>query len=240
MTEVVRAHERWRRLWRAMGADPVPDGTFDELLAAYEQPHRAYHRFDHVLDCLGLFDAHRSCAEHPLEVEISLWFHDAVYDPARDDNEARSAAWAVEVLRRVHAGEPEIDRIRKLVLATRHDVPPATPDERLLLDIDLSILGRSPAAFRAYEEEIRREYAWVPEALYHRLRADLLERFLGRTPLYRTEPIGHELEEQARSNLVAAVRAHRAASRGAPAPELDGSGTEVHRRPPAREVEPHC
>jgi predicted metal-dependent HD superfamily phosphohydrolase len=219
--EIARARSRWRRLWAALDAPVVPESVFDDLVAAYAEPHRAYHRFDHVLDCLCVFDDFSRGAEHPSEVETAIWFHDAIYDPTRHDNEARSADWAVDVLRRALAGEADTGRVRELVLATRHDAPAATADQRLLLDVDLSILGRSPAEFQRYEDEIRREYAWVPEAIYHERRADLLEGFLRRDPLFLTPELRSRFEAQARTNLTASISEHRnrlAASRRAARP----------------------
>lgn len=148
-------------------------------------------------------------AEHPSEVETAIWFHDAIYDPRRHDNEARSADWAVGVLRRALAGEAATGRVRDLVLATRHDGPAATADQRLLLDVDLAILGRSPAEFQRCEDEIRREYAWVPEAIDHERRADLLEGFLRRDPLSLTPELRSRFEAQARTILTASIREHR-------------------------------
>lgn len=206
---IVKARERWRQLWIRWGVRAVPERVFDELVESYEQPQRAYHRLDHVLDCLRVFDTVSSGAEHAVEVEAAIWFHDAVYEPARDDNEARSAAWALQVLREAGVSEAASDRVRQLILATRHDAPPEAKDARLLLDVDVSILGRSPAEFQVYEDQIRREYAWVPDEIFHERRAELLDGFLNRQPLFLTEPLRSRFEPQARVNLAAAVDAHR-------------------------------
>ncbi len=203
---------RWCELWRALGARRLPERVFDELVEAYEQPHRAYHCLDHVIDCLQVIDTARSEADHPCEVEAAIWFHDAIYDPARGDNELRSADWASRVLRDAGIDAATSERIQRLITSTSHDEPADSRDARLLVDVDLSILGRDPSSFLAYEDQIKREYAWVPDHVFHTRRADLLEGFLARKPLYLTPALRQRLESQARTNLAEAIERHRRAS----------------------------
>ena len=146
-------------------------------------------------------------AHRPLEVEAALWFHDAVYAPARSDNEDRSARLAETALRGGGVESDIADRIRALVLATRHSEPALDDDTRLVCDVDLSILGAQPAAFELFERAIRQEYQWVPEALYRQGRVEVLRRFLRRPSIYQTAPFQARYENQARQNLEGAVAA---------------------------------
>jgi predicted metal-dependent HD superfamily phosphohydrolase len=135
-------------------------------------------------------------------VELALWFHDAVYDIHNgSQNEARSADWAVEALTEVNAAPEVRERVKQLILATRHDVLPSTEDERLLVDIDLSILGAEPARFQAYEQQVREEYAHVPQRLFLRKRQEILRQFLARPRIYSTARFHDALEARARQNL---------------------------------------
>jgi predicted metal-dependent HD superfamily phosphohydrolase len=192
---------RWRGLWQRLGAEGDASAVFAELCDAYAQPHRAYHNAVHIEDCLCQFDLARAEAERPDEVEAALWFHDAVYDPHDADNEERSAAWASRVLTEVGVSPDRRERIAALILTTKHDREPDGRDAALLLDVDLSILGREPEAFAAYDRAIRQEYQWVPEADYRTGRAAILERFLRRPAIYHTEFFRRRLESAARRNL---------------------------------------
>ena len=199
------AERRWRRLWRELGSATAPMGALDALLAAYAEPHRAYHDFAHIRACLRELDAISASATHPEEVEAALWFHDAIYDPARDDNEERSAEWAARTLREQEIEATIIRRVGEMVRATRHHSSPQTADEALLLDIDLAILGADAARFRSYDAGIRQEYAWVPERDYRAARHRVLRGFLARSPIYQTEVMRARYEASARRNLAAAV-----------------------------------
>jgi predicted metal-dependent HD superfamily phosphohydrolase len=97
-------------------------------------------------------------------------------------------------------------RIAALVLITRHGDPPKIRDGEILLDIDLSNLGREPKTFAVYDAQFRQEYNWVPDAEYRRGRAEILGGFLGRPTIYRTEFFRKRLESQARENLSRAIR----------------------------------
>jgi predicted metal-dependent HD superfamily phosphohydrolase len=173
----------------------------DQLLAAWSEPARCYHGVSHLRDCLAQLDE----LPHPVPdrdpLEAGLWFHDAVYDPHADDNEARSAAWARDGLIELGAAPLVAAEVARLVMVTTHEQVPADDTGRLIADIDLSIFGRSRPAFEAYEAAIRAEYAWVPDADYRARRAAVLTSFLQRAPLYSTAWFHDRYEQAARDNL---------------------------------------
>jgi len=189
-------------MWTALGAQTVSGGLFNQLVRAYGEPQRHYHTLQHLRECLAHWEAASPLARRPEEVELALWFHDAVYEPTRNDNEARSAEWARSSV--VAAGcPPELaQRIASLVLATAsHEAPGDDPDAQLLLDIDLAILGASAARFAEYERQIRSEYPHVPEADFRARRARILAGFLARPRIFATTPFHDALEARARENI---------------------------------------
>jgi predicted metal-dependent HD superfamily phosphohydrolase len=196
---------RWTTLWSRLGAAGNGLAAFEQLAAAYAEPTRAYHTAAHINDCLDQLDRHRSLASHTDEVEAAIWFHDAVYVPGASDNEARSAELAAATLSSGGVLPVHARQIAVLVLATQHTTIPREPDAQLLCDIDLSILGRSGPVFDAYEQHIRREYAWVPEPLYRQARARILAEFLNRPSIYQTPALAELYESEARKNLQRAL-----------------------------------
>jgi predicted metal-dependent HD superfamily phosphohydrolase len=199
-------NERWQDLWRRIGAISPPEPTWERLAQAYSQPHRAYHNLEHIQDCLAQWDWARHTAAHENEVETALWLHDVIYDPHASDNEERSADWAVNLLQSGRMDPEFTSRVRHLILATRHQALPDSDDAALLVDIDLSILGREPEAFDRYEAQIRREYQWVPEDAFREGRARILEGFLNRTAVFQTPAFQQRYEAQARENLARSIR----------------------------------
>jgi predicted metal-dependent HD superfamily phosphohydrolase len=170
------------------------------LLACYQEPQRHYHNLQHLGECLREFDRARALAEDPAAVELAVWFHDAVYDPRAGDNEERSADLCADCLRSAGASEAISRVVIGLVLATKHHVA-STPDEALLIDIDLSILGQTRERFVEYEAQIWQEYSWVPERVFVGKRGEVLRRFLERPRIYNTEHFFSRYEERARENL---------------------------------------
>ena len=195
----------WSEAWRDLRLPvPVPD-VLASLLACWSEPHRKYHTLQHLRECLDLFERHRALAEHPGEVAIALWFHDAIYDTGRHDNEAASAAWARRVLMEAGADAAVADRVHALIMATRHSEVPATADAKLLVDIDLAILGAAPARFAEYELQIRDEYGFVPVDTFRDRRAAILRGFLARPSLFSTPAYADRLDAPARVNLARAI-----------------------------------
>jgi predicted metal-dependent HD superfamily phosphohydrolase len=200
----VNGHEplraQWQRTWGDLGAAPQAQ-LLERLLAAWREPHRHYHTLQHLHECLAQLELARECSPHPAEASLALWFHDAVYDPRRHDNEQRSADWARDGALAAGASREAAERVQALVMATRHDAPAGTPDAHLVVDVDLAILGAPRERFDEYERQVRLEYAHVADAAYRAGRSRILRGFLARAAIYLTPPFHDRLETAARANL---------------------------------------
>jgi predicted metal-dependent HD superfamily phosphohydrolase len=195
---------RWMNLCSRLGC-AEGEQWLPTLEGAYAERHRHYHTAAHIQEALDLLDETAERPEHPDEVEFAIWLHDVVYAPRRADNEERSAALAVRWLRECRIEVEAIDRVCALILATRHTDPPGTNDEALVQDVDLGILGASPERYEEYEEQIRREYRWVPGFLFRQRRREILQSFLDRESIYRTSWFLRRRESAARRNLTWAI-----------------------------------
>ncbi|MBE7368803.1 HD domain-containing protein [Ramlibacter pallidus] len=204
--------QSWRRLWGELGAQQADGGLLNQLVAAYSEQHRRYHTLQHLRECLAHFEAASMLARRPAEIELALWFHDAVYDPQRGDNEQRSADWAHRSIIAAGCGEAPAQRVAAMVRATQGHAASADPDTQLLLDVDLAVLGAAPARFSEFEAQVRAEYAHVPDDAFRAGRARVLQGFLERSRIYGTVAFHDALEGRARANLGQALSRLQAGS----------------------------
>lgn len=171
------------------------------LIVRYSEPHRVFHTARHLADVVGLLEEMNAAPE----LILAAWFHDAVYEPGRADNETRSAALARESLARCGMAEAGLEVVCKAVLATASH----KTDNQLfepLLDADLSILGASPEAYAAYSAAIRAEYRNVPEAAFTTGRLAFIRSVLGRPSIFLTPLAQARFEQAARRNLQEELR----------------------------------
>lgn len=202
--------ERFAKLWsRAVGA---VDGSkaWQTLDSAYGDPARAYHNWSHVKAMLGGLDDVRHVAEFGAvswdEVEQAIFFHDAIYEAAREDNEARSAEFfKTSAGERPAMGQDAVERVAAMILATAQHLPTADISTRLLLDLDLAVLGGSPEHYALYARAVRAEYAAVPDDAWRIGRAAVMRRFLDRERIYQTSHFRARLETPARANIAAEI-----------------------------------
>lgn len=188
-------------LWRRIGAKTNPETIFAVLADAYSQPHRFYHNLRHIESCLEEFDNVRDSAEAPDTVELAIWFHDAVYDTQAGQNELQSAELASNLCSQAELPEDFTQRVRNCIMATRHHLIPEAIDERIIVDVDLSILGKPADQFDKYEQNIRAEFSFVPDDLFREGRTRILQTFLGRKRIYATAYFTDKYESQARGNI---------------------------------------
>jgi len=199
---MISLHNHWHQIWQDLAATGDPEPAMLHLLHVYQEPQRHYHHtLQHLRECLRLLDESAPRTRDIALVGMALWFHDAIYDVHEHDNERLSADWAIRVLSAAQVTQTTIAEIESLIMVTAHAQFPHTPLEHLITDIDLAILGASPARFAEYETQIRQEYAWVAPEIYREKRGVILAGFLARPRLYQTPMLYESLEAQARLNL---------------------------------------
>jgi predicted metal-dependent HD superfamily phosphohydrolase len=187
---------------------------WEALRASYATPPRAYHSFGHVQEVLRQYQAVAAGPGwmQPAEVQLAVLYHDAIYDPARRDNEARSAELAVEHIERwLPDGAVDPERVAHLInLTARHGQfspddfaqDPAPDDVRCFLDCDMAILGADPAAFDVYDRGIAAEYrGHLPAWLFKLNRRRFIKGLLARDRIYLSDYFHERLDARARSNL---------------------------------------
>lgn len=200
-TSVDTPHLAWDPL-----AGGAPAALVQAALAGYRGSARAYHNVEHLQEMLT------ACAQverdigfaSPREVFVAALFHDAVYDPTRNDNEAKSAELALETLQNC-AIEVNGDRVRELILKTaqhgKHAPRDDNDDESLFLDADMGILAAPAERYRAYMQAIRQEYAHVPDELFRAGRKRFVDIVLASPAIYLSPYFRARLEAAARANV---------------------------------------
>ncbi len=173
----------------------LPAGLRSRLQARYAVPPRAYHSFAHAARVAALasqLGGSRACV-------LAAWFHDAIYEPGRPDNEARSA----DLLRSWLPDDADAAEAARLVrLTATHDPGPDDVDGAILCDADLAVLGAGAAAdYEAYRSRVRQEHRHVDDDGWRTGRTAVLQGLLDRPTIFRTPEGRARWESMARHNL---------------------------------------
>ncbi len=199
--------ERFFRFWDRIGAKGErAQKSFVLLKGMYNEPHRFYHNLNHIKDCLDEFDIVQHISEHPHELEFAIWYHDAIYDTKAKDNEERSARLAYNTCKLGGLANNFAEIVKGFVLVTKHIAVPESVDGKLIVDVDLSSLGKPADDFDEQNRNIRREYSWVPEEDYRKGRKDILQGFLDRSSIYLTNFFRKRYGAQAIRNLERSIK----------------------------------
>lgn len=177
----------------------------DALIQAYSEPQRHYHTTRHIHAMLQLLQQYTAHIDDLVAVQLSIYFHDWVYDPRAKDNEVQSVVVFDKFAAQTNLDTDLRDTVRRFIESTITHSLPADGDQtegdlHLFLDFDLEVLSRPPSAYQEYADEIRQEYIHVSEDDYKNGRAGVLKKFLERPQLYFSSHFSH-LEDQARANL---------------------------------------
>lgn len=175
---------------------------FQNILARHSDPSRRYHGLSHLTALFHLLATHAPQVQPGSAARLAVWWHDAVYDATRSDNEERSAELARENLSHLSAGAALVEDVVRLIHATKnHWNGPSTGEGDFFLDADIAILGAPPNIYDQYTIDVRQEYAWAPDPAYRAGRSAFLTAAIARERLFRTDAFESTYAAQARENM---------------------------------------
>lgn len=176
-------------------------GMYEKLINAYSEEHRHYHTLDHINHIFKIWNKCEVSAHKPKELELAIFFHDFIYNTSSTQNELMSAEVAKDFLSKNPIDKRSVNRVYSLILSTKHSYSLNEVDQKLLSDLDLSILGEESRTFDLYESNIRKEFQSVPKPIYIRERIKLLKKFLDKNFIYHNEHFKIKYESMARTNI---------------------------------------
>jgi predicted metal-dependent HD superfamily phosphohydrolase len=191
--------ELWRKCVRPGMADDG-EAAWQDLKNRYQESHRHYHDLSHVYFCLGQLDLVASLLDDRDAAEMSLWYHDVIYEPGAADNETRSAGLFARHTADLFPDE-FVANVRGLIMATKHPEIVDEGDARYITDIDLSSFALSWDGFRRDNENLREEQSDLADASYYAGKKGFLIGLSRRPRIFRTDFFHDLYEARARSNI---------------------------------------
>jgi predicted metal-dependent HD superfamily phosphohydrolase len=146
---------KWDELCKETGMVDPFNKYFNHIMQKYNEPHRYYHTGEHILFCLRNAEYHKINSP---EIKLTIWLHDVIYDPTRNDNEQQSCIFANKILQELNVPSESIKFILSMIMDTTHVSPAKSYSGACVADVDMLILAVNKIGFLKYEEDISKEY----------------------------------------------------------------------------------
>ncbi len=177
------------------------ESSWHEIEKAHQQKGRYYHNLthlDYLYRCLVLVK--KEIQDWDL-VLFAIFYHDFVYNIHRKDNEKQSAKKAASILTKLSFDKKRIALCVEMINETKGHSISVNNDINHFTDADLSILGGEWKLYKAYAENVRKEYRFYPDFMYKKGRLSMLNHFLAMPKIYKTHYFFNQFETKARENL---------------------------------------
>lgn len=186
--------------WNALqlSANKTSQLVLDNLIQQYSSPHRFYHNCDHLVHVLELL--HQSSMDEPAAY-WATFYHDYIYVAGDRNNEPESGKIAAIQMAALGIESSVIEKTVYLIEATAQHKTKSAEWMNVFLDADMAILGVVHERYNSYRENVRREFAAIPEFLYKQGRKKFLQKCLEENRLFKTEWFFNRFEDQARKNI---------------------------------------
>lgn len=174
---------------------------WSELETAYSGKKRFYHTLAHLENLIAQLSIYKTQIADWNCMLFAVFYHDAVYNVMKKNNEEKSAELAQKRMRSIAVPPHIIERCKQHILATKAHTQSADADTNLFTDADLSVLGMDWDIYLNYCKEVRKEYSFFPDMLYNPGRRKALTHFLEMEHIYKTDAFREKYEMNAKQNL---------------------------------------
>lgn len=185
----------------------LPDKLVNAVRKAYQEPHRHFHNWSHIQHLVKMARLLNWSLNRP--EQLAALCHDLVYQPgaARGENEWNSVAAmkALLVEKNVPVTPSTLVAAEAIILATIDHEPNELAAR--VCDLDMAILGGTPAEWRLYRKQVRNEYPLLPDSVFNAGTIAFLEQLLAAPSIYQTPEAIARFEQQARANIAAELAA---------------------------------
>ena len=174
---------------------------WNEIEINYTKKKRHYHTLEHLDNLLKHLSEVRTQIKGWDSVLFSLFYHDLIYNPLKNDNEERSADLAEKRLQQISVSKLIVENCKAQILATKKHTASSDMDINFFTDADLSILGSEWNLYSVYYKQVRKEYSIYPGLIYNPGRKKVLLHFLQMERIFKTDYFMNKFELQAKHNL---------------------------------------
>ncbi|MGB5980839.1 MAG: hypothetical protein WBG46_01730 [Nonlabens sp.] len=172
---------------------------WNEIERNYTASSRHYHNMSHLENMCHELNPIKSEVRNLDALLFSIFYHDIIYKSTRSDNEYQSALKFKKAVGKTSF--KCIEYCISQIEATKEHELSEDRDTNILLDLDLSILGKDPQQYLEYAAAVRKEYSVYPDFIYHSGRKKVLKKMLGQESIFKTDLFQKKYESRARKNL---------------------------------------
>ena len=175
---------------------------WSEILSHYSKKWKYYHNLNHIYSFIELYDKYNNLIKKEKnEFLLSIFFHDIIYIPSRNDNEKESIKLFDAFYQETKPKNLNKEKVIELITETENHLlnKEYNDDVNLFLDMDIQILAQD--GWEDYENKIRKEYCFMDYNNYKNKRKEFLEKLEKKEKIFRTKTFFDEFEIKARNNI---------------------------------------
>jgi predicted metal-dependent HD superfamily phosphohydrolase len=180
-----------------------PSVLFNKITILYSDPCRHYHTLEHIQDLLiKLEENQKALMLWPNEInalELAIWYHDAIYEPHKKNNELQSAIFFHDEITQYTGTGYEL--VENLIMSTNMELKSKNYLEHIMRDLDMSILGAEKSKYNQYKEGVRKEYEPIyGKGKYRSGRMNFLKQLMD-NDIFQIQLFRDKYEDRAKYNV---------------------------------------
>jgi predicted metal-dependent HD superfamily phosphohydrolase len=159
----------------------LTDIAVKELPLRWNEKHRYYHNTFHLVQIIHDIETNMWFRElgalEKRALLLAAFFHDAVYDPKKDNNEEQSC----RLFKLSYKGnDPKmVDTVCRLIMVTKYRKRPTEKLEKIIWDADNAGFKKGFDHLMRTEKLIQKEYSYLPKEKFREGKIKFLETCLG-------------------------------------------------------------